>query len=173
MTRLKLPAYGKQLLERRRAGDHPLEVAFILGEDWRDGQEPRLCINPQDYEPGRYDFRVVAGTRVLVLDQALGAGECDENARPPTFGKFYDLIGELAEFAAVVEIEWPLRSGWMRREIQEMAWTARWYDPSIRRMIWPRWWSDERNTAYSDRFEPWIYDCAGVGMNGRAGAEKT
>ena len=39
MTRLKLPAYGKQLLNERRLGNHPLVVHVIFGDDWRPGEQ--------------------------------------------------------------------------------------------------------------------------------------
>src|SRR3954470_23461983 len=99
MTRLKLPAYGKRLLEERRAGKHPLEVTLVYGDRWSKGKDPRVCISPEEYAPAQYDFCMLAGTRVLVLDQ-LNAG-ADWN------GKFYDLLHELAIAGALVIVETP------------------------------------------------------------------
>ena len=158
MAHLKLPAYGKQLLLRRRTGEHPLEVALILGRDWRAdvGEIPILAINPEDYAPGKFDFHVVAGLRVVVHDQDMHAEECDDYVRPPAFGVFYDLLTELARSAAGVYIRWPEKLGW---EEQEVRWLARqWqrWDRAASRMQWPRWWSDELNADYLRRWSDWM-----------------
>jgi hypothetical protein len=71
MTRLKLPAYGKRLLEERRAGNHPLEVTLVYGDKWWDFEQPKLCIKPDEFEPGKYDFSVCAGIHVIVIDNDL------------------------------------------------------------------------------------------------------
>lgn len=157
---MKLPAYGKPLLLRRRAGDHPLEVALVFGHQWRAdvGRMPLLALNPEDYAPGVYDFGCVAGLRVLVHDQDMAAADCDENVLPPTFGVFYDLLGELARLAARVEIVWPAKSGWQPVDARELAREWRWMDrarPAGDRMQWPRWWSDALDDDYERRWYEW------------------
>ena len=155
---LKLPAYGKRLLLARRAGDHPLEVALIFGHDWRAdvGDVPILAINPEDYAPGAYDFHCVAGVRVAVHDQEMAAAVCDEVATPPSFGAFFDLLGELARIAAPVAVFWPPRSTWKAREASSLAFEARWPDREAQRMQWPRWWSDALEADYQRRWEQWM-----------------
>ena len=162
MTRLKLPPYGRALLERRRGGDHPLEVALIYGREWwaAVGGMPRIALNPEDYTPGVFGWRLFAGIKVVIHDQEVNADERDEKAAPPAFGKFYDLVAEVAAFAAYVVIEWPARSGWPTREAGEFAWCFRWLDLEARRMQWPRWWSDELQRNYSRRFQAWAQDSA-------------
>lgn len=162
MTRLKLPPYGRQLLERRRAGDHPLEVALIYGHDWRAdvGGVPRVALNPEDYVPGKYDFGFLAGLRVTIHDQDLNADECNPTTTPPTYGKFYDLIAEVAKFVACLDLRWPARSGWPPREAAEFARCCRWHDHAAGRMQWPRWWSDALAAEYTRRWPAWLEDSA-------------
>lgn len=161
MTRLKLPPYGRALLERRRGGDHPLEVALIYGHDWRAdvGGVPRIALNPEDYEPGGFDWHLFAGIKVVIHDQEVTGAEFDENLRPPTFGKFYDLITEVAVFAAFIEIAWPARCGLSLREATELARSCRWFDRETKKVQWPRWWSDDIEAQYARRMSGWLMDC--------------
>ena len=41
---LKLPAYGKALLNARRLGEHPPVVHVIYGEEWGRGERCGECI---------------------------------------------------------------------------------------------------------------------------------
>lgn len=156
MTRLKLPAYGKQLLLDRRAGKHPLTVTLVYGDRWYEGKNPKICIKPEDYQPGQYDFRVVAGVQVIVIDQLVGASECDEKPRPPTFGKFYDLLSELAAADGWLYIEWPKTAGWPAIEATQLARNARWRTGDGSAEQWPRWWNDELEARQQRRRTQWL-----------------
>lgn len=104
--RLKLPAYGKALLNARREGQHPLVVHLIYGEDWRPGERceelceegahPRLAVKPSEFAPFQIDWALVTGCLVAVFDtHELGTRE----SRP-----FYELLGELGRFAGPVHV---------------------------------------------------------------------
>src|SRR3990167_6513354 len=88
VTRLKLPPYGKALLDRRRGGDHPLSVNLVYGDRWREVEPPRVALDPKDYAPGRYDFHMLAGLRVMIHDQLAGGWEMDASILPAIYGKF-------------------------------------------------------------------------------------
>ena len=176
MPHLKLPAYGKPLLACRRAGDHPLSVALIFGHQWRAevGEMPILAIHPEDYAPGVFDFHVVAGLRVEVHDQEMWAAERNENVLPPTFGVFYDLLTELARFAAPLAVVWPAKSGWDSIEAGELAREARWFDRAAHQLQWPRWWSEALHADYQLRWTEWMtYWAITHGILDRERAEAT
>jgi len=158
MTRLKLPAYGKNLLLERRNGRHALEVALVYGDRWRERTYPRVCIMPDQYEPGIYDFRMLAGVRVAVLDQLMAFEDLDDTGTPPVFGVFFDLLAELANVAAFVEVEWPREAKLPMREVSEIAHSFRWADPATKRFQWPRWWNDDLDRDYRARLPGWVDD---------------
>jgi len=160
-ARLKLPAYGKRLLLERRAGRHPSEVTLVYGDQWWEAQHPKICIRPEAYDPGKYDLRMVAGCKVVVLDQLLCAAlDFGGEGWPPIFGKFFDLLHEVAAAGAYVEITWPSKVGWPARHLSEYAWAARWYDRAAQRMQWPRWWNDELAAQHDARWQLWFQDRA-------------
>ena len=66
--RLKLPPYGKRLVEMRNAGNHPERVWVIVGKDWSrlPSDNPSLCI-PHDYTPGVFDYSLLVGLRVEIV----------------------------------------------------------------------------------------------------------
>jgi hypothetical protein len=98
-----------------------MDITLVYGDQWYEGVAPRICLKPEDYEPGKYDFSVCAGTHVLVLDQLLGAAEHDDRVRPPTYGKFYDLLTELAAADCWVTIRWPTQVDWLNRDLGDYA----------------------------------------------------
>ena len=157
MKRLILPAYAKQLLADRRAGRHPLEVTLIYGNDWQAGDAPRLALKPEDYEPGKFDFHMIAGEKITVLDQVRGAYEFTQ-ATPPSFGKFYDLLRELAACDAYVVVDWPMNELHLDAEMLAYGW--RWFDPVEQRMRWPLWWSDVLSAKHRRRVALWWQDRA-------------
>lgn len=176
--RRKLPAYGKQLLNARRAGDHPLCVHLIFGRDWKaatrcawahlPGAHPLLCVHPVDYAPGMYDFRAVTAVMVALFDQDALAGECPWRGDQADFGRLYDLAGELARYAAGVDIH----SLWERpRDAREIAHAWRAHaerNNPEKNHGWPRWWSEDierdhtrRRFAWLGSLEPWIAERIG------------
>lgn len=157
----RLPAYGKQLLERRRAGDHPLEVALIYGQDWWQNVHdlPRLAIAPEEYEPGRFDFRMVAGLKVTLIDQVAG-GLINMRLRAPNrFGIFYELVRELAEADAYVEVIWPAWCDRLPAAAMHLAWFGRaTMARALGQYCWPDWWSEALDRKQSKRFIAWCQD---------------
>lgn len=204
--RLKLPAYGKALLDNRRRGFHPLYVDVLYGDDWReastraklesavfvrDGREarpyeyrwlrevgsPMLALRPREYGPGVYDFRCVAGTAVRVFDLAGAADDVDVDAaavypaqRTVRWGIFYDLIFELAQWAASVALHAGM--GEAGEDMAQYAHGVRHWDADARRMVWPRWWSDEIEARRGQRQFNWIGAAgyAAAGRSAQAGA---
>lgn len=166
-ARLKMPAYGKRLLLERRAGRHPLELALVYGERWWEVEQPKICIKPCEYEPGKYDLRMVAGLKVVVHDQDLGV--LDYKAATvtslPIFGKFYDLLHELALCKAYVEIRWPEKSQLGRDELSAFAYACRHPHPTEPRMIWPRWWSDALDTLHHESHVNHLIDVGNANIN--------
>jgi hypothetical protein len=144
---VKLPAYGRALVDARRAGNHPERVAFVFGDDWRVPQ-PRLALRPEDYERGKFDLRPVAGVPV------------DLHQRSDEHGKFLDLAGEVARWAAEVRLHvpYPLFMGQREAEAtvvdaRELAWCSREWDVGSRSLRWPPWWSEEIDRLYVQRRE--------------------
>ncbi len=143
MPRLKVPAYGKRLLDDRRAGKHPLEVTLVYGDDWLAGRPPRICIKPDEFEPEKYDFHLFAGLRVNVRDE-FGLALADDD-------KVFNLLLEVAQFAALVWIGWPKALGEPAMELSEFAYAC--YRSGRR-----QWWSDDQDRAYRARFDGWFAD---------------
>jgi len=138
-----MPAYAKALLDRRRAGDHPLTVNVVLGNAWWAVKEPKICVKPEDYAPGVFDWRVVAGLRVVVFDEDVAlfiAG-----------GGFTGwLVGELADFAAQVDVMWGSDT--------VCADVVAWLNRSGGK--WPEWWSAERERRMVEGRSAWFADVA-------------
>lgn len=89
--RLKLPAYGRELLQQREAGQHPARVVVIYGDDWRppNEQDRRVCVG-SDYAPGVYDWSLLAGLPVTLLTRHTAL--------------MCELAAEVAAHAAPVEV---------------------------------------------------------------------
>jgi hypothetical protein len=92
---------------------------------------------------------------VVLIDQLKSAWDLDENVHPPTYGKFYDLVRELAEADAFVTVRYP--KGVEPREIEAgaMALFCRWRDAHGARH-WPEWWDDMLDAKHARRRELWM-----------------
>lgn len=132
--RKKLPAYGRQLLQLRRCGEHPSAINVVYGERWRDVVWPKVCVLPAKYVPGTVDWRVVAGVKAVVCD--LAAGLADFNVEGNRYGPLYSLIGELVEIGAYVVVRFPENGKWSEETADALAYACRWNQQ------WPAWWSD-------------------------------
>lgn len=157
--RLKLPAYGKQLLAARRAGDDPLVVHVIYGENWRDeptclwqckgAAHAKICLKPADYQPGLYDFHLVTGLQVALFDQPRASFAEDD--------KIFDLIGEIGRWSADLHVyvageEWPPSASRLahgRRNYRHV------HDAAANHG-WPRWWSNEIEQLNEQRRQDWL-----------------
>jgi hypothetical protein len=105
-ARLRLPAYGKALMEARRAGNHPAVVHVLFCEDWRHkprceegcgADHPRLAVKPSEFAAGTLDWRLVTGSLVAVFD--------DRDRMSLQFSReFYGLLAELGRFAGPVHV---------------------------------------------------------------------
>lgn len=157
--RLKLPAYGKKILLERRAGKHPHTISVIYGDDWYGAAQSCqaiLCLKPAEYQPGIYDFRMVAGCEAHVYDELDGFAEHNVRETPPTFGKLFDLIAELAAADACVSVCWP--GDWRRhqRGAGEIAQCMRWFNQPLHHYVWPRWWNDALEAKHAARESAWL-----------------
>lgn len=78
MTRL-YPAYARQIAYRIRRGQHPLAVGVMFSSFWSDFLDvPRLCLRPDEWSLGRYEFSYLRGERVVLIvghDDETHAGE--------------------------------------------------------------------------------------------------
>jgi hypothetical protein len=175
----KVPAYGAALRERRRGGEHPLCVHLIYGFTWNKpcecwytiilpGEHPRLALKPEDYAPGLYDFSVVAGVQVCVFDQDSRAQRYESPdygpARPRHF-YLYALLGELAWFAADVELHSPaldMATSAFRLARQQHRRGRELNDG------WPFWWSTELEEKNGRQRETW---CRAAGLVQEAARE--
>jgi hypothetical protein len=146
--RLKLPAYGKQLLNARRLGQHPLVVHVIYGEEWRPGERcgaecegaehPRLAVRPSEFQPWTIDWHVVTGCKVVVFESMFDRRR-----------NFYDLLGELGRFAGPVHVMSP---------DDEQVTAADALALRVKKMFgdWPRWWPIETERLNGERRERWF-----------------
>ena len=146
--RMKLPAYAKRLLDDRRAGLHPLDVNLVFGDRWADVPEIKVCIKPEDYAVGVFDFHVLAGLKVTIHAQVSIEGDADP---------LFDLVGEVAAAQALVVIRWP--KGFTPRETWafELAFCNRF--KSNKGVRWPAWWSDALDCGQQTLAKNWIADC--------------
>jgi hypothetical protein len=151
---MRLPAYGRRLIDERRAGRHPIEVTVVYGDKWRDHGQLKICIKPEEFLPGVYNFHILAGLRVLVVDQLGESSDLDEKVIPPTFGKFYDLLAEIAAADAWVTLRYPQYEAF-DRDIANLALCAKWWSHETRSMQWPRWWNEELHAKHERRWSMW------------------
>jgi len=163
--RLKLPAYGKQLLNDRRLGRHPLVVHVIYDEDWRFGEQceegcetltdlahARLAVKPSEFAPWVYDWHAVTGCYVALFD---GRHDCLEGSP-----NFWRLVGEIGRFAGPVCIyrwQWTSLSGRVGGANHALAFTAHRVASEVRDKLggWPDWWPLETERANVERRERW------------------
>ena len=171
--RLRLPAFARALMDNRRRGFHPLAVDLVYGDDlalafrraaaeknafalggagtrpytvaWvREVGAPMLGVKPREYAPGVFCFACVAGVAVTVFDTDGAAAAFDtDDAGAVTWGIFYDLLGELAAYAAEVFVRSTYFDG--RLSVADYAASYRVADR------WPRWWSDALQQKHEQR----------------------
>jgi len=140
--RLKLPAYGKQLLNARRLGQHPLVVHVVYGEEWGSGERcgdgceehPRLAVKPSEFQPWTIDWHVITGCKVVVFEADLGLYRTKN---------FYELMGELGRFAGPVDVFAGIPMHLVAREFMKMYGT------------WPAWWPMETERLNEPRRNRW------------------
>lgn len=92
MRRGKLPAYGRDLITLRDAGQHPDRVWVLVGDDWsrRPVNAPSLCIKTADRAEG-FDWSICAGLPVHVVDRC---------------GDVLGVAAAVARYAAPVVVHW-------------------------------------------------------------------
>jgi hypothetical protein len=134
--------------------------------------DPVIALRPRDFAPGRFDFHCVAGVSVRVIDLAGGFDDytVDQVTGEITrWGLFYDLLAEVAEFAAGVQC----CSGVAGENAVDV--TAYAYDSRTAvagRMVWPRWWSAALDARLRDASDGLLADqiavtAARAGMDAR------
>lgn len=152
--RRQLPPFGRGLLQARRQGRHPHEVWVVYGEDWRGAQRPFLAVRPRQFVPGRFDWRMVAGVKVVLIDRAAAVAGC--NVETGEFGDFFELAGELVDARAYVEVRHVRDRAWVDEDLGMLAWACRRAEGG--RMNWPCWWSDARAALQSAACDGWLAD---------------
>lgn len=142
---MRLPAYGKALLARRQAGDHPLSCVvsfapFIPAPQSPEAfqTQPMLALKTSEYRRGVYDFRVLIGMRVVIR---CGRGV---RLRPLLW-----LTGEIGQHAATVTIE----GYWAEPQTADsLAWR---FGRASGICRWPRWWPLDIEKANRERKALW------------------
>jgi hypothetical protein len=169
----QLPAYGRQLLKLRNAGDVPGRIGLVFADtakDWDlervdfngpihsfigiyDAREPEwafvgaanlLAIAAQEYRVLRYDFSVCAGVPVCIFDQSTIHGWDHGSGYP----KVEWCAAEIARVSPLVCI----RAGHGFLDIARLAfldWRESAPEPERRR--WPDWFSETRLHDYIGR----------------------
>ena len=160
---LKLPAYGKALLNARRLGEHPPVVHVIYGEEWGRGERcgegcdgathPRLAVKPSEFQPWTIDWRVVTGCLVAVFDSRE---DCFNGGK-----RFYEMVGEIGRFAGPVHIyRWQEtgRAGGVSTTGYGLAFCASVVAAQVARAngAWPGWWPIETERLNGERRERWF-----------------
>jgi hypothetical protein len=187
-AKLKVPAFGKNLIYNCRRGFLPLHVDVLYGDDWReaftrrdlekkvfvrDGLSarpyedrwlkevgaPMLALRPREFAPGLFDFRCVVGSMVRVFDLEWGLADYDQDDAGDVvrWGLFYDLIAEIAVYAAGITVHAAVGAAAvmdMARYAQELRDRAMFAG----RAAWPRWWSDEIEGNRGKREFYWLGD---------------
>lgn len=135
--------------EGARARPYTLEWSREIGH-------PAIAIRPRDYAVGRYDFACVAGCSVTVVDQANGTGDYDTDAAGAVtrWGLFYELLGELADFAAIVNV----------RETHDptMQPPREWALSDITAGLDASWWTPARGERLHRHAALWMEDAMAV-----------
>lgn len=176
--RLRLPAYGKQLLNERRHGRHPMVVHVIYGDQLHHGTRceldcaggfepeklptlrppasvgdphPMLWVRPSEYKPWTIDWHAVVGAAVCVFDmrEAGGGGR-----------NFYEMLGEIGRFAGPVLV-YRLEPFEIVGDCVALRWEFCWQahitacGPSWRPHALPIWWPIETERENARRREKW------------------
>lgn len=127
-VRLKLPPYGRAVMEARDGGDLELVRVFYGTDCWQHAKDnaPALCVPAQDYEAGKYDWTLVAG---LPVEMVWLDGD-----------KAQELAAELAAQAAPVTVT----ANGRQRTVTDFLFTALGLLP-------PALWSVEKEADYERR----------------------
>lgn len=165
-----LPAYGRRLMKLRFAGEHPLFVSLLLGENWwTPGHEPFtrntawLGMRPRDYVRGYMDFRCVAGASVTVFDLDGKAGEFETpigSPAQPFRNAFFDLLADLAQLSGPLLFVTPAEiythpPGKSPCEVwaSRYAFECKLSDPG---RSWPWWWSESLDKLHGEKIDAWL-----------------
>lgn len=175
-ARLKLPAYGKSLINERRQGRHPRVVHVHYSESFgcsaqcefcattparsagatppRQGGEPfppwhpAVQVSPAEFRPFAFDWTVVTGCMVAVFDWRH---DIFERARA-----FYELVGELGRFAGPVQV---YRLERVNDAVSQFAfqWDAGCFASEAhgKEGRWPFWWPPETEALNAPRRRRW------------------
>jgi hypothetical protein len=169
--RLKLPTYGKALLQERNAGHHPLCAHLIIGRNsrlpldcaWQAAGEvhPQLEIKPEQCAAGVFDWTLLCGLNVVIFDRSGRALEFNDPDREHRtywgHGPFYFMVGEIALYSAEIEIRTP----WWDRSFSAHEIAASVRAPGWARMTakqnhgWPGWWSEEIENLNAKQRQIW------------------
>lgn len=184
-ARLKLPAYGKALLDNRRRGFHPLVVDVWYGDDWsiprriaeaeqnlfvvrgrearpysadweKEVGNPTLAIRPRDYAPGVFDFRCVAGVGVYLWDCCGGSADFDQVAGGPITR--WGLFYFLAgELSAYAATVFFRNTG--DAETETAAHLAVTHSDVVAgKLVYPAWWSSALSLRHREARPLWQQD---------------
>jgi hypothetical protein len=139
-------AYSRAFDEKRNAGAFFERVAVVIfGQDWTpvDGR-PILAIKPEDYAIGEFDFRLLGGMGVDVIDRDHADLKIDGEPA------FFWLLGELAHTVApVFAWEYCLEiRGYRKTDFGELA--SNWRD-SRGRYLFPAWGHVDLLNDYTKR----------------------
>jgi len=159
----KLPAFGRNLLQARRQGQHPQLVIMVFADNWSGVPQPKLALRPLEFVAGVTDWRVVAGVRVVVLDREAAIDDFDLAAAH--YGPIYALVAELVDALAYVELRLPrgaaftLDSGaaWQDVPADSVAFRCRHRFGGANKG-WPAWWSDRRAALQNAAFSRYLDD---------------
>lgn len=155
---MKLPAYGRDLLNQRLADRHPARVWIIYGDDWgrRPVGVPSLCVGT-DWMPGTIDWYPIAGVPAHVVYREGPHVE--------------ELAGEIAGLAAPVILHYQTHefsAGLVRaqEDVSDVAWGLR--RPIEGGFAWPAWWSDEQDADYAARRSAYLQAVIAEAAEGQA-----
>jgi hypothetical protein len=193
MPRLKMPAYGKALMENRQRGFHPLEISLWYGDDWKMPQrvaaaeraefvrlgraarpyspewekavgKPMLAIRPRDYAPAVFDFRGVVGARVTVFDPEWAGADFDVDAAG-TITRWGLFYDLLGEVAAHAAMVMLEPTVFEQKSAGAIAATYRAVDPASGTLAYPRWWSSQLSGHAIDAWRGWRADVDAMKRN--------
>ena len=180
-TRLRPPAYAKDLIAQRRRGYHPLDIDLLYGDQWseaaarakrakavfvRDGAAarpyspawhrevgaPMIALRPAEFAPLTFDFSCVTGARVALIDLDRAMQDCTFTKAGEALA--WGLVYTLAGEVARFAAEVKLCEGLddeTGRDVRDLALAQR-FRPGGG---WPSWWSDETEAAIERRINRW------------------
>lgn len=138
--RKRRPAYANALIEARRAGRHPSSVVVVYGFPWQVG-DGVCCLGVKPGEALDIDWACVAGVDVEVWNRS----------RVSFWDVFEKGDGEILRLCADIAcqaIDVRLADAGPSRSIAELAFLGRGLDEITRKMVWPAWWSEERQKIH-------------------------